>query len=152
MAAPAPLEAIQANVLDREFRPERPDAVWTADITYLATAEGWLYLAVVMDLYSRRIVGWSMANHLRTDLVLAALEMALMQRKPANVIHHSDQGCQYTSIAFGARCRVAGVRPSMGSVGDCYDFSVVRWDEAEQGYVVDRSLDPSLREKPATGA
>ena len=92
-----------------------------ADITYISTAVGFLYLAVVLDVFSRRIVGWSMASHLRTELVLAALEMALIQRKPDGVIHHSDQGSQYTSIAFGARCRVAGVRPSMGSVGDCYD-------------------------------
>ena len=76
---------------------------------------------MVLDVFPRRVVGWSMASHLRTELVLNALEMALWQRKPENVIHHSDQGCQYTSIAFGIRCRKAGVRPSMGSVGDCYD-------------------------------
>ena len=76
---------------------------------------------MVLDAFSRRIVGWSMASHLRTELVLAALEMALSQRKPDGVIHHSDQGSQYTSIAFGSGCRSAGVRPSMGSVGDCYD-------------------------------
>ena len=92
-----------------------------ADITYIPTAAGFLYLAVVLDALSRRIVGWSMAKHLRTVLVLAALEMALDQRKPESVIHHSDQGSQYSSIVFGQRCRVAGVRPSMGSVGDCYD-------------------------------
>ncbi len=74
-----------------------------------------------MTVFSRRIVGWSMANHLRTSLVLDALDMALAQRRPEGVIHHSDQGSQYTSIAFGTRCRRAGVRPSMGSVGDCYD-------------------------------
>lgn len=82
---------------------------------------GFLYLAVVLDVCGRRIVGWAMANHLRAELVLDALEMALQQRRPQNVIHHSDQGTQYTSIAFGKRCREAGVRPSMGSVGDCYD-------------------------------
>jgi len=92
-----------------------------ADITYIPTATGFLYLSVVLDALSRRIVGWSMANHLRTELVLAALEMALEQRRPEGVIHHSNQGCQYTSIAFGQRCRAAGVRPSMGSVGNCYD-------------------------------
>jgi putative transposase len=80
-----------------------------------------VYLAVVMDAYSRRIVGWSMASHLRTALVLNALTMALNQRQPQEVIHHSDQGTQYTSIAFGQRCKSEGVRPSMGSVGDCYD-------------------------------
>lgn len=78
-------------------------------------------LAVVLDAFSRRIVGWSMATHLRTSLVLGDLEMAVQQRQPEAVIHHSDQGCQYTSIEFGLRCRAAGVRPSTGSVGDCYD-------------------------------
>ena len=82
---------------------------------------GTLYLAVVLDVWSRRIVGWAMETHLRTALVLAALDMAVAQRQPRGVIHHSDQGCQYTALAFGARCRQAGVRPSMGSVGDCYD-------------------------------
>jgi putative transposase len=80
-----------------------------------------LYLAVVLDACSRRVVGWAMANHLRTELVLDALNMAIFRRRPASVIHHSDQGTQYTSIAFGQRCKEAGVRPSMGSVGDCYD-------------------------------
>ena len=92
-----------------------------ADITYVPTGSGFLYLAVVLDAWSRRIVGWAMASHLRTELVLAALDMALWQRRPQEVIHHSDRGSQYTSLAFGGRCRDAGVRPSMGSVGDCYD-------------------------------
>jgi putative transposase len=85
------------------------------------TLAGFLFVAIVLDAFSRRVVGWAMANHLRTQLVLDALNMALYRRRPANVIHHSDQGCQYTSIAFGKRCAEAGVRPSMGSVGDCYD-------------------------------
>ena len=80
-----------------------------------------MYLAVVVDVWSRRVVGWSMASHLRTDLVLDAMNMAVWQRHPERVIHHSDQGTQYTSIAFGLRCKEVGVRPSMGSVGDCYD-------------------------------
>src|SRR5207253_8511712 len=79
------------------------------------------YLAVVLDVWSRRVIGWAMEAHLRTELVLAALDMAVAQRRPTDVIHHSDQGCQYTSVAFGKRCREAGVRPSMGSVGDAYD-------------------------------
>ena len=87
----------------------------------LPTWSGFLYLAVVLDVWSRRIVGWSMAAHLRTVLVLDALNMALSQRRPVGVILHSDQGSQYTSLAFGQRCREAGVCPSMGSVGDCYD-------------------------------
>jgi putative transposase len=85
------------------------------------TAAGFLYLAVVLDAWSRKIVGWSMANHLQAELVLDALEMAVGQRRPRNVVHHSDQGSQYTSLAFGGRCQEAGVRPSMGSVGDAYD-------------------------------
>ena len=87
----------------------------------MPTAAGFLYLAIVLDAFSRRIVGWAMANHLRWELVLDALEMAVTQRRPRDVIHHSDQGSQYTSLAFGSRCQAAGVRPSMGSVGDAYD-------------------------------
>lgn len=109
------------DLVQREFAADRPDALWVADITYVPTDSGFLYLAVVLDVFSRRIVGWAMAGHLRTDLVLAALDMAVAQRKPDGVVHHSDHGCQYTSLAFGARCREAGVRPSLGSVGDCYD-------------------------------
>ena len=95
--------------------------LWVADITYIPTWAGFLYLAVVLDAFSRRIVGWAMATTLHTQLVLDALNMALATRRPKDVIHHSDQGSQYTSIAFGKRCREAGVRPSMGSVGDAYD-------------------------------
>jgi putative transposase len=92
------------------------------DITYVPTWCGFLYLAVVLDVYSRRIVGWAMADHLRTELVLAAVAMALGTRRPdPGVILHSDQGCQFTSIAYGDHCRQAGIVPSMGSVGDCYD-------------------------------
>ena len=109
------------DLVDRDFTATGPDQLWVADITYVPTYAGFLYLAVVVDAWSRRVVGWSMAHHLRTELVLTALDMALQQRRPADVIHHSDQGCQYTSIAFGKRCRQAGVRPSMGSVGDAYD-------------------------------
>ena len=109
------------DLADRKFATGRPGQLGGADITYIPTAAGFLYLAVVLDAFSRRIVGWAMETHLRTELVLAALEMAIGQRKPRNVIHHSDQGTQYTSLAFGGRCRDAGVRPSMGSVGDAYD-------------------------------
>jgi len=114
-ARPAP------DLVDRNFTADRPNQLWVADITYIPTAAGFLYLAVVLDAFSRRIVGWAMETHLRTELVLAALEMAIGQRRPGNVIHHSDQGTQYTSLAFGGRCREAGVLPSMGSVGDAYD-------------------------------
>ena len=109
------------DLVARNFTATAPDQLWVADITYVPTWAGFLYLAVVIDAYARRVVGWSMAKHLRTELVLNALNMALWQRRPQNVIHHSDQGCQYTSIAFGKRCREMGVRPSMGSVGDCFD-------------------------------
>ena len=109
------------DLVDRQFKATGPDQLWVADITYIATWSGMLYLAVVVDVWSRRVVGWAMATHLRSELVVAALNMALMQRRPHAVIHHSDQGSQYTSLAFGQRCREAGVRPSMGSVGDCYD-------------------------------
>ena len=114
-ARPAP------DLVDRNFAADRPDQLWVADITYVPTWSGFLYLAVVVDACSRRVVGWSMESHLKTTLVLQALNMALWQRKPGSVIHHSDQGTQYTSIAFGLRCKQAGVRPSMGSVGDAYD-------------------------------
>jgi putative transposase len=114
-ARPAP------DLLHRNFVGPTPNSVWVADITYIPTWAGFLYLAVVLDTFSRRIVGWAMATHLRTELVLAALNMALGQRRPAAVIHHSDQGSQYTALAFGRRCEEAGVRPSMGSVGDCFD-------------------------------
>ena len=114
-ARPAP------DLVDRDFTAFRPNQLWVADITYVPTASGFLYLAVVLDAWSRKIIGWSMANDLRTELVLDALEMAIGQRRPDGVIHHSDQGSQYTSLAFGKRCSEAGVRPSMGSVGDAYD-------------------------------
>jgi putative transposase len=109
------------DLVERNFTAEAPDRLWVADITYIPTWAGFLYLAVVLDAYSRRIVGWSMATTLATPLVLDALDMALLTRRPQGVIHHSDQGSQYTSIEFGHRCRDAGVRPSMGSVGDAYD-------------------------------
>jgi putative transposase len=114
-ARPAP------DLVQRNFTAEGRDRLWVADITYIPTWAGFLYLAVVMDAWSRRIVGWAMATHLRTELVLAALDMAWRQRRPSAVIHHSDQGTQYTSLAFGQRCRQAAIRPSMGSVGDCFD-------------------------------
>ena len=113
--APAP------DLVERQFTASGPDQLWVADITYIPTWTGFLYLAVVLDAWSRRVVGWAMANHLKSELVLDAMNMALGQRRPQAVIHHSDQGTQYTSIAFGLRCKEAGVRPSMGSAGDCFD-------------------------------
>ena len=102
------------DLVDRNFHADEPDRLWVADITYVPTWAGFLYLAVVLDAFSRRIVGWAMGHDLKAQLVLDALNMALTQRRPVNVIHHSDQESQYTSIAFGLRCKEAGVRPSMG--------------------------------------
>ena len=117
--APAP------DLVERDFSAPGPDRLWVADITYVPTWVGFLYVAIVLDVFSRRIVGWAMASHLRTELVLDALEMAIWHRRPEpGLVHHSDQGCQYTSLAFGRRCREAGIAPSMGSVGDCYDNSM----------------------------
>jgi len=109
------------DLVDRNFRIGELDRLWVADITYCPTWAGFLYLAIVLDACSRKVVGWAMENHLRTELVLAAIDMALAQRHPQGVIHHSDHGCQYTSLAFGKRCREMGVMPSVGSVGDAYD-------------------------------
>ena len=109
------------DLVSRNFVAAAPNRLWIADITYIPTWTGFLYLAVVLDAWSRRVIGWAMETHLRTELVVQALDMALFQRRPNEVIHHSDQGCQYTSVAFGKRCGEANVRPSMGSVGDAYD-------------------------------
>lgn len=109
------------DLVDRNFHADEPNQLWVADITYVPTWAGFLYLAVVLDAFSRRIVGWAMGHDLKAQLVLDALNMALTQRRPVGVIHHSDQGSQYTSVAFGLRCKEADVRPSMGSVGDAYD-------------------------------
>ena len=110
------------DLVRRCFVAKQPNRLWVADITYIRTWSGFLYLAVVMDAFSRRIVGWHMADHLRKELVMEALNMAIWNRRPeSNVIHHSDRGSQYTSLDFGHRCREANILPSTGSVGDCYD-------------------------------
>jgi putative transposase len=110
------------DLVKRAFAATAPDRLWVADITELPTWQGFLERAVIRDAYSRRVVGWAMADHLRAELVVDALEMALWNRRPApGLVHHSDHGSQYTSLAFGRRCRQAGIAVSMGSVGDCYD-------------------------------
>ena len=109
------------DLVRRNFAVDAPNQLWVADITYVPTMAGFLFLAVVLDAWSRRIVGWAFSSDLRTRVVLDALDMALAVRRPDGVIHHSDKGSQYTSLAFGDRCRQAGVRPSTGSVGDAYD-------------------------------
>jgi putative transposase len=115
-AVPAP------DLVKRDFAAAGPNRLWVADITYVTTGEGWLYLATVLDAWSRRIVGWAMAGTLQTELVVEALNMAVWNRRPATeVVHHSDRGAQYTSLAFSRRCKDAGVVPSMGAIGDAYD-------------------------------
>ena len=114
-AEPAP------DLVERNFTASKPDELWVADITYIPTGEGFLYLAVVIDAFSRRVVGWAMRDRLKAELVLEALEMAIQERRPRKVVHHSDHGSQYTSITFGEKCREARVVLSMGTVGDCYD-------------------------------
>jgi len=110
------------DLVERKFISEAANKLWVADISYVPTWEGFDYLAFVLDAYSRRLVGWAMADHLKSELVMDALEMALWRRQPApGLIHHSDRGSQYTSISFGAKLEEAGVVPSMGSVADPYD-------------------------------
>jgi len=113
------------DLVERQFRPARPNVLWLADITYLRSWEGWLHLAAVQDAYSRRIVGWSMAEHMKSELVTDALQMALARRSPPRgLVHHSDQGSQYVSLGFGQAARDAGIALSMGSRGDAYDNAV----------------------------
>ncbi len=118
---------VAPDLVERDFNPTAPNRTWSADITYIRTWEGWLYLAHVQDLFSRRIVGWAMTDHLRQELVIDALQMAIARRKPdPGVIHHSDQGSQgkYTAVLFTGRCKKAGITPSTGSKGDCFDNAV----------------------------
>ena len=130
------------DLVDRKFYTDGPDRLWVADITYIPTGAGFLYLAMVLDVYSRRIIGWAMETHLRTELILAALDMAVALRRPSSVIHHSDRGCQYTSYAFGKRCQEAGVMPSMGSVGDAYDNAMAEsfFATLERGLLIRRKF------------
>ncbi len=116
-AMPAP------NLVRRQFQAQAPNQLWVGDLTYIPTDEGWLYLAVLLDVYSRRVVGWAMADHLRTDLALAALEMALHQRRPGSgqLVHHTDRGCQYTAAAYQARLATHGITVSMSRTADCFD-------------------------------
>jgi len=113
-------ERIQ-DLVERDFTATAPDTLWIADLTYVKTGSGTLYLAIVVDVWSRRIVGWAMESHHRSELVERALKMAVERRQPRDVIHHSDQGSEYTSYSFRKLCERAGIRQSTGSVGDCYD-------------------------------
>ncbi len=113
------------DLVERDFTPAAPNVLWVADITYLRSWQGWLYLAAVQDAFSRAVVGWSMAEHMRAELVVDALAMALARRRPAaGLVHHSDQGSQYVSLGFGQAARDAGIAIPMGSRGDAYDNAV----------------------------
>ena len=115
-----------ADLVERAFDPTEPDRLWMMDITEHPTGDGKVYLAVVLDAFSRMVVGWSIADHMRAELVVDALQMAIWRRRPpAGTVAHSDHGAQYTSWAFGRRLRAAGLLGSMGSIGDCFDNSVV---------------------------
>jgi putative transposase len=120
---PEPAAPRPPDLVNRRFTASRPNRMWVADLTYVRTWTGWVYVAFVLDVYSRMIVGWQLAGHLRTDLPLDALEMALYQRHvhKGQLIHHSDRGCQYTSIRYAERLTEAGIAPSVGSVADSYD-------------------------------
>jgi putative transposase len=113
------------DLVQRQFKASAPDQIWYGDITYVRTWEGWLYLAVLLDAYSRKVVGWAMADHLRTELAADALAMALKTRRPKpGLIHHTDRGVQYTSTAYGALLAAHGVRRSLGKPGTCWDNAV----------------------------
>jgi len=118
-------ERFAPDLVERNFAADKPNTLWLADVTYVSTAEGRLYVAAVLDVFSRLIVGWAMDERLGSKLVLAALEMAYAQRRPRDVIHHSDHGSEYTAVAFGKRCGQFGITRSMGSVGDCYDNAMM---------------------------
>jgi len=109
------------DLVNREFVAQGPNELWVSDITYVPTWAGFIFLAIVLDVWSRKVVGWSIGEDLRTELVIKALNMALAQRDADEVVFHSDRGCQFTSIAFGERCEEMGVKPSMGTTGDAYD-------------------------------
>ena len=114
--------ALAPDLVNRDFHPPGPDRLWVADITAIPTRQEFCYLAAVTDAWSRRVVGWSMASHMRAELVTAALDAAIVHRRPGEgLVHHSDHGSQYTSLAFGRRLRESGIAASMGSIGDCYD-------------------------------
>ena len=122
---PRPAAALWPDLVNRQFRAEGPDRLWVTDITQPRTGEGWVYAAVVLDVYSRRVVGWSIADHLRTELVADALDMARLRRKPIGTVVHSDRGTQYTSWLFGHRLREAGLLGSMGRVASAFDNAMI---------------------------
>ena len=136
-----------ADWVQRQFVASAPNQLWVADMTYIPTWAGFLYLAVVIDVYSRKVVGWAFSLRMTSELVIAALNMGLTTRQPQSVIHHSDQGSQYTSLAFGKRCQERGVQPSMGSVGDAYDNALAESFFASlECELIDRHSWPTQRE------
>lgn len=136
------------DLVKRDFSPAAANQLWVSDITYLRTWEGWLYLAVVVDCYSRRVVGWALEDNLRAELVVDALEQALQRRQPTRgLVHHSDQGSQYVSLAFGQRCRLAGIEQSMGGRGSAYDNAVCEsFFKTLKSELVDRQSWPTKAE------
>lgn len=121
-----PFAPVASNLVERKFVTEAPNRLWFGDITYIPTQEGWLYLATLLDCFARRVVGWSMADHLRTELALNALDMAIRRRRPrpGELVHHTDRGCQYTSAAYQAALAKAGITASMSRKGECLDNAV----------------------------
>jgi putative transposase len=121
---PDPAVPCPADRVNRQFRAERPNQLWVSDFTYVSTWQGFVYVAFIIDVFARRIVGWRVSSSMRTDFVLDALEQALYERQPAeqgSLVHHSDRGSQYVSIRYTERLAEAGIEPSVGSVGDAYD-------------------------------
>jgi putative transposase len=134
--------------VDRNFAPATANRLWVGDITYVPTDEGWLYVAVLLDAYSRRVVGWGIADHLRTDLALAALTMALTRRRPApgELVHHTDRGCQYTAVRYRTTLAAHRITGSMSRTGDCYDNAMAESFFATfKGELIDRYRWPTRR-------
>jgi len=120
-------ESISPNLLDRQFQVAKPNQVWTTDITYVWTLQGWVYVAVVIDLFSRQVVGWAMDDHMRTSLCIKALQMAFWRRKPPpGLLHHSDRGSQYASREYRQHLAIMGMQQSMSRKGNCWDNGVPR--------------------------
>jgi putative transposase len=141
-ASPAP------NLVARDFHPAAPDRLWVGDISYVPTGEGWLYVAMLLDAWSRRVVGWAMADHLRTDLAEAALRMALTARRPAGgeLVHHTDRGCQYTADRYQAVLAAQGITCSMSRAGNCLDNAMAESFFATlKGELIDRQAWPTRR-------
>jgi putative transposase len=139
---------VAPNVVARDFTPEAPNRLWVADMTYVPTGEGWLYLAVILDCFARRVVGWAMADHLRTELPLAALSMALARRRPepGQLVHHSDRGCQYTAHDYQEVLAKHGITPSMSRSGNAYDNAVAESFFASlKAELIDRQPWPTRR-------